>query len=139
MNDSNQKHSSFKELIHGNIVQDDYLLDINHFETPFLNYERPAQIPIRKSRFNYLINEHSPKESDRWIMLNQPNHFYVYDKNTKFCIYDAEYIYIEDQFEDPDPICAAIIKLKINSDPNQHPSDFEDDLGTVADLLVKEF
>ena len=53
------------------------------------NYERAAQIPIRKSRFEYLINEYISKESDRWIMFNQPNHFVIYDKKTKFCIYEV--------------------------------------------------
>ena len=103
------------------------------------SYERPAQIPIRKSRLNYLLNEYSPKESDRWIMLNRQNHFVIYDKKTKFCIYDAEYIGYKDQSEDSEPICAVITQIKINEDPAQHPSDIEDDFGTVADLLEKEF
>ena len=102
------------------------------------NYERPAQIPIRKSRLEYLLNEYVSKESDRWILLNQPNHFVIYDKKTKYCIYDAEYIEHEDKYEDPETIRAVITKIKINIDPNQHPSDIADDFGTVADLLVKE-
>ena len=61
----------------------------------------------------------------------------IYDKKTKFCIYDAEYINIEDKYEDTDPICAVITRIMINIDPNQHPSDI-DDFGTVADLLEKE-
>ena len=107
-------------------------------EMPDNSYERPAQIPIRKSRLKYLLNEYYPKESDRWIMLNRQNHFVIYDKKTKFCIYDAEYIDYKDQYEDPEPICAVITKIKINIDPYQHPSDIADDFGTVADLLVKE-
>ena len=107
-------------------------------EMPFQNYERPAQIPIRKTRLNYLLNEYVPKESDRWILINHSNHFVVYDKKTKFCIYDAEYINIEDKYEDTDPICAVITRIMINIDPNQHPSDIDDDFGTVADLLEKE-
>ena len=107
-------------------------------EMPFQNYERPAQIPIRKSRFEYLLNEYAPKESDRWILINHPNHFVIYDKKTKFCIYDAEYIDYKDQYEDSEPICAVITKIKINEDPSQHPSDIEDDFGTAADLLEKE-
>ena len=115
--------------------------DVNpkhYFEMSLQNDERPAQIPIRKSRLDYLLNGYVSKESDRWTIINQPDHFVIYDKKTKFCIYDAEYTLIKDQFEYPDPICAVITKIKINSDPNQHPSDIEDDFGTVADLLEKE-
>ncbi|WP_034450138.1 hypothetical protein [Butyrivibrio sp. AE2032] len=102
------------------------------------NYERPAQIPIRYKRLDYLLNEYSPKDTDRWIMFNHPNHFLIYDRITKFCIYDAEYIDYESQYKDPEPICAIIVKMKINKDPDQHPNDIKNDFMTVADLLEKE-
>ena len=154
MEESNQKHSGFEAPVYGRMVQDDeelikmpngnfklvkkYSLEKHYFEMSRFNYERPAQIPILRSRLNYLLNEYSPQESDRWIMFKHPNHFLIYDIKTKFCIYDAEYEAFEEQYEDPEPICAVVTKLRINQDSNQHPEDIDNDFGVVADLLVKE-
>ncbi len=71
-------------------------------------------------------------------MFNHLNHFVIYDRKTRFCIYDAEYTDFEDQVADPEPICAVIDKIRINEDPKQHPCDIEDDFCTLADLLEKD-
>lgn len=110
----------------------------NYIQMSSNNSERPAQIPIRKNRFSYLMNEYSPKETDRWIMFSHPNHFVIYDRSTKFCIYDAEYINYESNYEEPDPICAIVTKMRINTDPNQHPDDIEHDFMMVGDLLLED-
>ena len=155
MNESNHKHSGLEAPVKDQLVSDDeetvklpdgqikvvrkYTLEKYYFKMTDSIHECPAQIPIRQSRLNYLLYDYSPREADRWIMFNHPNHFLIYDMNTKFCIYDAEYIDFKDQYEDPEPICAVITKITFNTNPKQHPSDIEDDFGTVRDLLKNGF
>ena len=150
MAESYPKHSGFEAPVYGHIVQDDeeliklpsgnlrlvkkFTLEKYYFEMSKLNYERPAQIPISKSRLNYLLNEYSPKETDRWIMFKHSDFFFIYDMKSKFCIYEVKY----EGLEDSEPICAVITKMRINQDPNQHPKDIEDDFKVIADLLEKE-
>ena len=101
-------------------------------------HDRPAQIPIRRSRLNYLLNEYSPKESDRWIMFNHPNHFVIYDTETRYCIYDVNYVLFEKEYYEDNPIVAVIPQMRINQDPEQHPSDIKEDFSKVHDLIIKE-
>ena len=122
----------FLKLVKKNRDEDNYI------QMPSDSYERPAQIPIKYRRLDYLLNEYSPKETDRWIMFNHPNHFVIYDRKTKYCIFDAEYINLEAQDADPEPISAVIVKILINKDPEQHHGDIEDDFSTLADLLEKD-
>ncbi len=146
--------SGFDCPVYGRLVQEDEELirqpsgecklvkknrdEDNYFQMSSDNYERPAQIPIRYGRLDYLLNEYSSKETDRWIMFSHPNHFVIYDRKTRFCIYDAEYTNFENQFADSEPICAVIEKIRINKDPEQHPGDIEDDFCTLADLLERD-
>jgi hypothetical protein len=148
------KHSGFESPVYGRIVQDDeeiitlpdglgklvkkYTLEKHYSEMSPMSQDRPAQIPIRKNRLIYLLNEYTPNESDRWIMFSHPNHFLIYDMKTRFCIFDAEYIDYEDHYPDQEPICAVITRIVINQDPNQHPSDIEEDFLVISDLLTKD-
>ena len=154
MDESKPKHSGFEAPVYGRVVQDDeeiitlpnglcklvkkFTLEKYYSEMSSVNHDRPAQIPIRESRLKYLLNDYTPKETDRWIMFNHPNHFLIYDRQTKYCVYDAEYIDLEIKQEDREPICAVITKMRINQDPNQHPEDIEDDFKVVAELLKNE-
>lgn len=113
-----------------------YQNEQNYQAMPFNSYKRPAQIPIRKSRLVYLLNEYSPKDTDRWIMFNHPNHFTIYDGETKCCIYEVEYMVFETPGVEENPIVAVISQIRINQDPEQHPNDVEDDFDNVSDLIV---
>ena len=114
-----------------------YQNELNYHEMSSVYQDRPAQIPIRGSRLNYLLNDYSPKESDKWIMFNHPNHFVIYNRESKYCIYDVEYMAI-DSHEEDNPIVAVVSSMRINQDPRQHSSDDKDDFDKVHDLIVKE-
>ena len=103
---------------------------------PSIHYDRPSQMPIRKNRFEYLINDYSPKETDKWVMFNHPHHFLIYERETKNCIYDLEYLDLPST-EEFNPIVAVVSKIRINRDPDKHSGDNEDDFETVAELLEK--
>ena len=115
-----------------------YENELNYHEMPSIYHDRPAQIPIRRSRLNYLLNEYSPKESDRWIMFNHPNHFVIYDTETRYCIYDVNYVLFEKEYYEDNPIVAVIPQMRINQDPEQHPSDIKNDFDKVHNLIIKE-
>ncbi len=101
---------------------------------PDLHIDRPAQIPIRRSRMEYL-EEHCPMVVDRWVIHYCPHHLILYDKVSKYCIYDAEYIVFNDSSVD-DPIVAVVSKIRINQDSKQYPGDIEDDFEVVADTIL---
>lgn len=107
-----------------------------YYDMPSGYSERPAQLPLRKERFEYLLNQYLPKQSDRWVMFNHPNHFLIHDKSSGFCVYDAEYVLFEDS-ESDNPIAAVITSFRINQSSEQHPSDIVDDFDTIRELLTK--
>lgn len=98
--------------------------------------DRPAQIPLRRSRLKHLVDS-CPMVVDRWVIYHHSNHFILYDKASKYCIYDAEYICHKDSGE-PDAIVAVISRIRINQDAAQYPRDIGDDFDTVADIILKE-
>lgn len=53
------------------------------------NYTRRAQIPIRRSRYDYLLSQYLPDKNDRWIMFQHPGHFLIYDIESRYCLYDG--------------------------------------------------
>lgn len=55
-------------------------------------YNRRAQIPLRKARFDYLVNDYISKKNDEYCMVHKPNHFLIYNQHSGFCQFDASYI-----------------------------------------------
>ena len=51
-------------------------------------YDRPAQIPVSRERFDYYINQYSPDGYEKWVIFLHLGHFVIYDKETKACMYD---------------------------------------------------
>ena len=98
----------------------------------FYYKDRPAQIPIRRERFDYLLNRYAPDDSQRWYMVSRPNHFLIYDNKTKCCVYDATYIEFED-IKDGNSIVAVISNIRINT--YNLPKDVED--GREVVLLLR--
>ena len=105
---------------------------------PSIHHDRPAQIPIRKDRLEYLIYEYSPKETDKWVMFNHPHHFLIYERETKNCIYDLEYLDLS-SLEESNPIVAVVSKIRINRDSNQHMEEDIDDFSQANNLISKDF
>ncbi len=98
----------------------------------FIN--RPAQIPLRRARLDHLVDS-CPMVVDRWAIYHHSNHFIFYDKASKYCIYDAEYIYLKDS-DEADEIVAIISRIRINQAADQYPQDIGDDFEVVADLIL---
>lgn len=100
------------------------------------SYLRPAQIPIRRARFEYLVNEYTPNENDEWIMFHHPNHFVIYSGLTSFCVFDAEYVELPREDEE-DPLIAVISKIRINQDKGQCPAQMQerDGFGVLSTLI----
>ena len=104
------------------------------------NYTRRAQIPIRRSRYDYLLSQYVPERNDQWIMLQRPGHFLIYDAESKYCLFDGAYLVFEkaaDRSSEEDPIAAVITEITINQDPVQFPDKIENDLRLFADLILE--
>ena len=82
------------------------------------SYSRPAQIPIREARLNYLLNEYSPSANDRYVMFSHPGHFMICDTNTMKCIIDATYEIIarDDANSLEDKISAVVSSMTFYED-----------------------
>lgn len=70
-------------------------------------------------------------------MFNHPHHFFIYERETKHCIYDIEYLIIT-PLEESNPIVAVISNMRIYRDPNKHMEEVIDDFSKVKDLISKE-
>ena len=108
---------------------------------PEENYSRRAQIPIRLSRFNYLLNQYVPSKNQTWIMFQHPGHFFIYDKKSRYCIFDGIYLKFEKETEDlleDDPIVAVITEIIINQDPNQYPDLTRDSFSLFVNLITND-
>ena len=104
---------------------------------PENHYARPAQIPIRVKRFNYLINEYIPGNNDQYIMFHHPGHFLIYDKMSKCCAFDVAYVVFKEKTQTQsgeDSLVAVIPEIRINQDDSIHKTD-EDDFGIVVELI----
>lgn len=134
-----QEDEEFIELPNGNFkLVKKYENEKNYNKMSSKYEERPAQIPLRKNRLDYLLSEYSPKETDRWILFIHPNHFVIYDRETKHCIYDIEYVVFEKPYDEDNPIVAVIPKIKVNQDHEQHPIDIDDDFNKAFELIINE-
>lgn len=70
-------------------------------------------------------------------MFYHPGHFLIYDKNSRYCVFDATYISFDKQETSPDEIVAVIYEIKINKDTEKIPI-IEDDFGLLASLIEKD-
>ena len=106
------------------------------------NYSRRAQIPISSARFHYLTKEYSPENNNQWILFHHPGHFIIYNKNSRFCRFDASYIVLrknEDASSVQDNVFAVIPEMIINNDSTQFPEQEEDgDISLLSDLLERD-
>ena len=66
------------------------------------------------------------------------SHFVIYDTETRYCIYDVNYVLFEKEYYEDNPIVAVISQMRINQDPKQHPSDIKNDFDKVNKLIIKE-
>ena len=103
------------------------------------NYSRPAQIPIRTERFEYLTKIYKPEAEDgRWVMFHHPGHFRIYDRETRYCIFDAAYTILKNPEEGtPGDIVAVVTDIKISTDESRHEI-IEEDFRVIDDLIVTE-
>lgn len=116
-------------------------LEKQYFSMSRENYTRRAQIPIRCSRYDYLLSQYLPERDTKWIMFHHPGHFLVYDIESRNCLFDGAYLAFEkaaDRFAEEDPIVAIITEITINQDPVQFPDKIEDDFGLFSNLLLEE-
>ena len=93
-------------------------------------YDRPAQIPVPRERFDYLMNRYSPGDYEKWVIFHYFGHFMIYDKETKKCLYDVSYIEQKDS-----KLAAVITTIRINMD--NHSEDTDDDFGFIARLFME--
>ena len=69
----------------------------DYFVMPATRETRSAQIPINAERFEYLTKHYTPgKNGSRWIMFHHPGHFMIYDKESRYCIFDGTYATVTD-------------------------------------------
>ena len=74
-------------------------------------------------------------------MFHHPGHFLIYDKRSRYCLYDATYIRLretKDVCEEKDIIEAVIAEIKINKDEKQKASVEKGDFGLLCDLILKD-
>ena len=109
-----------------------------YYEISENNIVRRAQIPIRRQRFQELTNP--TDDGSRWDIVRMSDHFLVFDKTTRFCYFDATYMWIENKSsEDEDnPIVAVISKIKINNDYDQCPDMEDNDFGMFCRIVLGE-
>ncbi len=100
---------------------------------------RRAQIPLSKERFEYLLNSYEPTEDNEWVIFHHPGHFLIYSNETKYCIFDAAYIELQqdlDENRSPDSISAVITDFVINQDPVQCPQNNCDEFDVLKYILA---
>ena len=107
---------------------------------PATRDSRPAQIPIRAERFEYLTKYYKPGEKDsKWIMFHHPGHFMIYDMESRYCIFDGTYAMLGDpDSQVPDELVAVVCDIRIC--PKEYSSTiFEGDgFRIFADLICEE-
>ena len=105
------------------------------------SYTRRAQIPIRFLRFKQLTE--SPRKAlqhENWIMFHHPDHFLIYDIESKCCVFDATYTQLvksPDLQAEEDPNVAVLYEMRISQDESKHRI-VEDDFGLIMDLVLKQ-
>ena len=107
---------------------------------PEQNYTRPAQIPLQKKRFRYLIESYAPSTVDKQAMFHHPNHFIIYDSVSRNCIFDATYQFLSGHYDkdaEDDALVAVISEIRINTDTTQFPP-MEDDFGVLMNIITVE-
>ena len=82
------------------------------------SHSQYAQIPITRTRLNYLLNEYSPCTNDRYVMFSHPSHFMIYDTESMKCVFDATYevIACDDTNSLEDKISAVVSSMIIYED-----------------------
>lgn len=76
---------------------------------------------------------------DNYIMFHHPGHFLIYDKKTKYCVYDATYAYFSgqrDKTTESDPIVAVVYEMKISLNDKHYYNKAGDDFGIVMDFVL---
>ena len=107
------------------------------YEMPDQQYSRPAQIPISRKRYRCLT-ECTPTEEGDWIIFSYPKHFLVYNKTTRYCIFDATYVLFPENSNErieEDAIAAVVTNIQINQNDAQRSNLVEDDFTILASLL----
>lgn len=118
---------------------DDYNVTTGLLDMSEKNYTRRAQIPIRAGRFEYLTEKYKPaNDNNPWIMICRGNHFLIYDRATRCCIFDAKYE-VRDKTEpiSSDEIVAVISEITISVDESRHLI-IENDFRVLMHLVTEE-
>ena len=74
-------------------------------------------------------------------MFHHPGHILIYDKISKYCIFDGEYLVFEKADAhtlEEDPIVAVVFNIIINQDPLQFPDKGQNAFRLFADLILED-
>ena len=104
---------------------------------------RPAQIPIKKTRFEELTKGKWSSPDEKWVVFCHHDHLMIYSTETKSCVFDVVYLELpwKKRIKDSeDPIVAVIIRMFINQEANQRPNSANesDDLHLLISLVNGE-
>lgn len=107
---------------------------------------RPSQIPISGDRFDYLINKYKASEKEgKWVLFHRSDsdlnsksgHFYICDRESLRCIFDATYWLLRKPSGSNKSIDAVIPQFTVLLESPWSPSK-EEYFGVLADLITKE-
>lgn len=104
-------------------------------------YVRPAQIPLKWDRFNYLTNQYFPSKEDKYVMVQRNKHFMIYDNESGECLFDVAFSVLHEEKEAQESdskIAAVVTKITISQEKTIIPDKKKDDFVQLMNILQKE-